>query len=170
MSWKDADGREWSTAVNIGTVRRVKELTGTLLTDAADTDLIERLNIDVMLLADVLYAVCQPICVERSISSAQFGELLAGTVIDRACASLMQDIVDFFPSGRREIVMRISQAATRLEVERTKLLESKLTTEQFNKLILEAAEKAGLEIDRRLAKLGVGSGKSPEPLASTPAD
>lgn len=167
--WRDASGQEWSTAITVTTIRRVKDMADVLLTDAADTDLIDRLYSDVMLLADVLYAVCQPVAEERHVSSAQFGERLAGDVIDQACASFMADLVAFFPSGHREIVNRISQAASRLEAERVKLLETRLTEQQLTSLIQTAVERAGQEIDDKLAALGAGSGKSPEPSASTQA-
>lgn len=167
--WTDANGREWSTSINVTTVKRVQELTGTLLTDAADTDLIERLYGDVVMLANVLWAVCKPVAAERGLSSDQFGELLAGDVIDSACESLMGDLVLFFPRGRREMVLKIWTAARRLETERIKLVESKLTTEQMEAMIRRTIETADAEIDRRLAALGNDSGKSPELSESTPA-
>jgi hypothetical protein len=166
--WKDANGREWSTAINVTTVKRVQELTGLLLTDAADTDLIERLYGDVVLLCNISWAVCQPVAEARGITSEQFGELLTGDVIDRACESLMEDLVGFFPSRRREIVQRIWQAARRLETERVKLVEGKLTTEQIEEMIRRTVEMADAEIDRRLAALGDGYGSSRASSVSTP--
>ena len=158
MSWKDQNGREWSTAVTVTTVKRVKDLAGVLLTDAADTDLIERLYLDVMLLADTLYAVCEPQAREWSVTADQFGELLAGDTIDRACQSLMRDVVDFFQSGRRGQVTKIWAAAQKVEAERMKLLDAKLTTEQIDSLIQQAAIRAEAEIDRKLAEAGGSSG------------
>lgn len=167
--WKDANGREWSTAINVTTVKRVQEIAGVLLTDAADTNLVERLYGDVVLLANVLWGVCRPVAESRGVTAEQFGELLAGDVIDKACESLMEDLVGFFPSSRREIVSRIWQAARRLETERVRLVETKLTTAQVEALIQRMVETAGLEIDQRLAVLGNGSGKSPESSALIPA-
>lgn len=166
--WKDVSGRDWCTAINVNTVRRVKELAGVLLTDAADTDLIERLHNDCMLLADVLYGVCEPQARERGIDSAAFGELLAGETIDRACESMMKDLVDFFPSGRRRAVQTILTAATRVETERIKLLDAKMTDQKFEELLASQIRQASDEIDRRLAALGEGSGKSQDPSGSTP--
>ncbi|MHB8953568.1 MAG: hypothetical protein ACYC4U_11410 [Pirellulaceae bacterium] len=160
--WKDPNGREWSTAVTVSTVKRVKELADTLLTDAADTDLVDRLYGDVMLLANVLYAVCEPQARQREVTAEQFGELLAGDTIDRACESLMRDIIDFFPSGRREIVTRIHAAARRLETERVNLIRGKMTDEQLEQIIRRTVSQASEKIDTHLAALGGDSGKSPE--------
>lgn len=159
--WTDELGRDWSTAINVNTVRRVKDMTGVLLTDAADTDLVQQLYNNVMLLCDVLYAVSKPQADERQIDSASFGEALVGDFIDKACESLMQDIVRFFPSGRREGVRKIWTAARKLEEQRMNLIQQKMTDEQLEMMILDAAKKAGDEIDRRLAELGDSSGKSP---------
>jgi len=163
MQWTDNSGRDWCTAINVNTVRRVKDLTGVLLTDAADSDLIERLYNDCMLLADVLYAISEPQAKERGVDSAAFGEMLAGDTIDRACESMMRDLVDFFQSGRRPAVEKIWMAARRVETERIKLLDRKLTDEAFEDLLTSQMQQASDEIDRRLAALGERSGKSPEP-------
>lgn len=162
MHWTDKQGRDWCTAININTVRRVKNVTGVLLTDAADTDLIDRLYNDCMLLADVLYAVCEPQATSREIDSAAFGELLCGETIDMACSSLLQDLADFFPKGRRPAVKTILNAARRVETERIKLLDQKLTDEAFEDLLMSQMKQASEEIDRRLAALGETSGKSLE--------
>lgn len=162
MQWTDKQGRDWCTAINVSTVRRVKHLTGVLLTDAADSDLLERLYNDCMLLADVLYAVCEPQAKARDIDSAAFGELLSGELIDKACESLMRDLVDFFPSGRRPAVETIWKAAKRVETERVKMLDQKLTDERFELLLTNQMQQASDEIDRRLAVLGGSSGRSLE--------
>lgn len=157
--WTDKEGRDWSTAISVATIKRVKELAGVLLTDAADTDLVERLYSDVMLLCDVLYAVSMPQAEQRDITSSQFGELLVGDTIDRACESLMVDLIDFFPSGRRPIVTRIVAAARRLTEEKVKLVDQKMSDQQVESMIRRMVARADQEIDKYLAELGDDSGK-----------
>lgn len=166
--WKDRDGREWHTTITVNTVRRVRELTDVLLTDAADNDLIERLYGDVLLLCDVLYAVCKPEAEQRGIDADTFGELLANETIDQATESFMGDLIAFFPSGRRQRAERILTAAKGVETERVKLVEEKMTSERLDQVIKQAAEKAGREMDRRLAEHGDFSGRSPALSESTP--
>lgn len=158
MTWKDKNGREWSTAVTVTTVKRVQDLAGVLLTDAVDTDLVERMFGDPMLLSRVLYSVCLPQADKIGVTVDDFGELLAGDTIDIACDSLMRDIINFFPSRRRISVERIWTAAQKVETERIKLLDAKLTTEQIDSLIQQAATRAEAEIDRKLAEVGNSSG------------
>ena len=161
--WRDASGREWSTAVTGATIKRVKELTDVLLTDAATGDLWGRLATDVILLCDVLYAVCKPQCDERGVSDCQFGELLAGEVIDAAHESLERDLIDFFPSRRRDPIRRMAAATRKMEQAGLQLIERKLTDEQIEALIRHAAQQAEIQIDDSLLTCGGPIGKSPEP-------
>jgi parvulin-like peptidyl-prolyl isomerase len=161
--WKDAGGREWSTAITAATVKRVLESAGVLLTDL---ETIERIERDVLLLADVLCAIAAPQREGRQVTSEQFGELLYGEVIDQAAASLRQDIIDFFPPGRRKIIQQIYQTTQKLEQETVSMLEARLTDDQVTAIV----KRAGEQVDLNLAKLGGGSGRSPEPSGSTPAD
>lgn len=168
--WKDKEGREWHTTITVNTVRRVRELTDVLLTDAADSDLIERLYGDVLMLCDVLYAVCKPEADKRGIDAEAFGELLANETIDEACESFMGDLIRFFPSGRRQRAERILAAAKGVETERVRLVEEKMTPERLDQVIKDAAHKASQEMDRRLAAHGGSSGRSLDVSESTPAN
>ena len=163
--FKDVNGREWSTAITVTTVKRVKECVGVLLTDV---DVIERIELDVMLFCDVLSAITQPQRDDRSVTADQFGELLAGNILDVAYESFRQDLIDFFPHSRRMIVQRIFQATKRLESERLRIVEERLTDEQIERLVAKALTQTNQQLDRHLEKLGSDSGKSPESSESIP--
>jgi len=165
--WKDAGGREWSTAITVSTVKRVQELAGVLLTDV---DVIERINHDPMLLCDVLCAIAKPQRDERNVTSEQFGELLAGATIDAAGDSFNQDLVDFFPPSRRQLISRILATTRKIQREQVRLVEERLTEEQINSLVGQAMRKVSENLDRHLATLGDDSGKSPESSVSTRPD
>lgn len=157
--WKDANDRPWSTAITVNTVRRVKELAGVLLTDP---DAVERIDQDFMLLCDVLAAIAKPQRDERGITSEQFGELLVGKTIDLAYESFCQDLLDFFPPSRRKMMSRILATTQKLQTEKLRLVEEKLTDEQISRLVGQAMQKVSEHLDRRLATLGDDSGKLPE--------
>lgn len=165
MTWTDDSPtpQDWSTKINVSIVERVKELTDILLTDCVDgTDLVARLNMDVILLANVLYAICKPQCDARGMTDEQFGELLAGDVLEKAYKSLMEDLTLFFPSRRRVAMEKTRTATEQLEAEQIKLMEAKLTPEQIDKLIQRELEPIAKKIDEHLGELGTESGKSPE--------
>jgi len=79
---------------------------------AVEGKLVERLVSDPVLLCDVLYAVCQEEAEARNASDEEFGRLLAGDVIDAATTALLEELVDFFPKRRREV---LRTALTKLE-------------------------------------------------------
>ena len=102
-SFKDLEGRQWQVAVTVGSIKRVKGLLGVDLTDltSGDPPLLTRLGMDVMLLCDVIYVLCQPQANERGISDEQFGIALGGDAILTASEAFWGELIDFFQQVRR---------------------------------------------------------------------
>jgi len=121
--------RLWNVAVNVGSVKRVKKLLDVDLLDITDGEppLILRLQANVILLCDVLYALCQPECERQGVTDEQFGEALGGGALAEARQALMGELEDFFrQSGetqKAQVVRRsvsllaaaIEEATTRSE-------------------------------------------------------
>jgi hypothetical protein len=107
-TFKDREGLEWAVDVNVTSVKRVKSLAGVDLLGIAEAggDLIRRLATDPVALVDVLYAVCKPQADERGVTDEQFGRGMAGDSIERAATALMEDLADFFPSGRGSVLRK----------------------------------------------------------------
>ena len=113
-SFKDSGGRTWALAINIDTVKRVKSLVQVDLTDmtAGDPPLVARLGIDVILLCDVLYAVCKPQADKEGVSDEQFGQAMGGDALVLGQQALMEELTDFFQKlGRREVARMIETQA-----------------------------------------------------------
>ena len=83
-TFKDNEGRSWNVSVNVAAMKRVKTLLNLNLMDAVESDLIQRLATDPMLLCDVIYAICKPDADKRNVSDEQFGQSMAGDVIEHA--------------------------------------------------------------------------------------
>jgi len=105
-TFKDNEGRTWTVAVNIATVKRVKTLLRVNLLDAIEGKLIEKLATDPILLCDVIYAVCKPEADETKISDEQFGKAMAGDAIEHATTALLEELVDFFPEAKRLVLRK----------------------------------------------------------------
>jgi len=105
-TFKDNDGRTWTVAVNIATVKRVKTLLSVNLLDAIEGKLIEELSTDPVLLCDVIYVVCKPEADETKVSDEQFGKAMAGDAIDHATVALLEELVDFFPEAKRLVLRK----------------------------------------------------------------
>ena len=110
--WHDTTGRTWATTINVGTIKRVKNLTGKNLLDLAGGELATEVMSDPCLLCDILFALHQPEAEKQGISDEQFGEALAGDAIEEATDALMGELIDFFPNRqRRELLANAMKTA-----------------------------------------------------------
>lgn len=100
----DSNGTAWLVSVNVSTIRRVKAIANVNLLDAVNGQLMNDLMADPMMLADVLWSICEPQATTKNVTAEAFGELLAGDTIDKATEALLTELVDFFPQPKREIL------------------------------------------------------------------
>ncbi len=116
--WHDTTGRTWATNINVGTIRRVREITGRNLMDLAGGELAAEVMGDPCLLCDILYAIHKPEAEKLGVTDLQFGEALAGDSIEQATDALMAELIDFFPnSQRRELLATAMRQAKEQEAQ-----------------------------------------------------
>jgi hypothetical protein len=149
-AWKDREGRRWPTPISVTTIARVKEATGVNLLEIVEGKLLLRFLDDPLLLVDVLLVVCKPTADERSVSKDAFGDLFVGDVTVDAVQALVQGLLDFFPSDRREVIERLWKATERAQAEAVRMATDKLNSPLVEQAITEAIRKASDEIDQRL--------------------
>jgi hypothetical protein len=158
QTFTDAAGRTWSLAVNVDAIKRVKALAGVNLLDVVEGKLIERLVTDPVLLCDVLYALAKPEADAKGVTDEEFGRSMAGDAIDLATQALLEELVSFFPKGRRDLLRKAL---------------AKLRT--FEAMAIQAADRKldDPALDERLRQLletpSGSSGSSPESSAAPPA-
>jgi len=116
-TFNDNAGRTWTVAINVECIKRVKTLLSVNLLDAIEGKLIEQLVSDPVLLCDVIYAICKPEADTKEISDEEFGRAMAGDAIDNATTALLEELVDFFPSGKRQV---LAKALAKLKTFQTK--------------------------------------------------
>jgi hypothetical protein len=168
-SWKDRDDRTWSTSISVTTIARVKEATGVNLLDIVEGKLLPQFLDDPLLLVEVLYVISKSQVDERNVSQDAFGDLFIGDVTVDAVNALVQGLLDFFPSGRREMIQRLWQATERAQNEAVKMATSKLNSPLVEQALTGAIKKASDEIDQQLKQFGDTSTNSPASSESTPA-
>lgn len=120
-TFTDNAGRTWTVAINVDCIKRVKTLLSVNLLDAIEGKLIEDLVSDPVLLCDVIYAVCKPEADTNEVSDEEFGRAMAGDAIDNATTALLEELVDFFPSGKRQV---LAKALAKLKTFQTKAVET----------------------------------------------
>ena len=143
-TFKDNADRQWTLAINVDTIRRVRAMLAVDLLEAVEGKLIERLVGDPILLCDVIYVICKPEADQKSISDEDFGRAMAGDAIDLATSSLLEELVDFFPKNRRQL---LAKALVKFRDLETKAIE--LVNQQLDDPNLEA--KLMSELQRTLS-------------------
>jgi len=150
----DSQGRMWNVTVNVGAIKRVRDLLGVDLLDVANGDLLSRLADDPCLLVDVLFVLCKPEADAKGVGDEDFGRGMVGGVLDEASAALIKELLDFFPSAQRALAL--GRMARKIVEQEAAVAEA---AEMLKPLAAEALAKAA----------GASSGNSPASSASTPA-
>ena len=120
-TFNDNAGRTWTVAINVDAIKRVKSLLCVNLLEAVEGKLIERLVSDPVMLCDVLYALCKPEADAKQITDEDFGRAMAGDAIDHGTTCLLEELVDFFPLARRQV---LAKALAKLKAFQKKAVET----------------------------------------------
>jgi hypothetical protein len=136
----DSSGRVWVVDVSVATIKRVRTLTGINLLEVIQGELIEQLSSDPILLADCLYAVCQPQAVREGVSDEAFGQSLAGDVIDRATTALLEGLIEFFPESKRRLLEKATAKYRQVQTKALAMVEAKLDSPELEAEILKDLE------------------------------
>jgi hypothetical protein len=157
-TFTDNAGRTWTIAINVATVRRVRDLLGVDLLEIVEGKLIDRLIRDPILLCDVVYAVCKPEADAQNVTAEQFGQAMAGDAIDHATRALLGNLADFSPSPRDRANLQRVLAATWQAIETAQdLVQKRLDGGELERVVAQA-----------LASVGGSSPSAPESSDSTP--
>jgi hypothetical protein len=119
--FRTTDGAEWSVSVNVGTIKRVRELTGVNLPSLiSDTAAVADVFSDHVRLAEVLAAVVRPQLDAAKKSPDDFFAALDGTVVEAATEALLREVANFFQEPTRSLLLKAMdkvQEASRQRVE-----------------------------------------------------
>lgn len=123
--FSDKDGRKWSVAIDTATIKRVRNLTDFDLLKIVEDEgkPLYELRDNVVLLVDVVYAICKPEADSANISDEAFGRAMGGDALEHAWDAVITEMIAFFPTGRRRILARAAILAglSKLLDEKTKL-------------------------------------------------
>lgn len=165
-TFTDNAGRAWTVTINVECIKRVRTLLQVNLLDAVEGQLIERLVTDPVLLCDCVYAICQPEADARGITDEDFGRAMAGDVIEHACTALLEELVDFFPQPKRQVLAKALLRLRQLEAKAIALASTRLDDPRWD----ETLEAALRDTPLPATTPGASSGNSPALSASIPAD
>lgn len=156
-TFSDNAGRSWCVQINVDAIKRVRDLVSVNLLEVIEGKLLDRLVSDPILLCDVLYAVCRPEAEQKQISDVDFGRAMAGDAIDAGTTALLEELVGFFPAGRRAVLAKALNKLRALETAALNTVSIRLDSPEIEQRMAEL-----------LKRLGTSSGDAPASSASTP--
>lgn len=113
-TFKDTEGREWVLKITVSTVKAVREGNdGIDLADMTGKSFM-RLADDPVLLVDTLWRLVEKQAVAQAVAPDDFGVSMGGDAIEEATIALQAAIVDFFPSRKRKIFLRLMAASDKI--------------------------------------------------------
>ena len=108
----DTANRRWNLSINVGTVKRVRELTDVDLLAILDRpQMLNDLAGDPVRFVDVLFVVIKPQADSLNVTDEQFGESLDGSSIESATDAFLEALVDFFPGARKATLQKVLRRA-----------------------------------------------------------
>lgn len=139
-SFTDGKKRTWAIAVDLTTLRRVRDELNLNLVEIFSGDLLDRLAGDPLLLGELLWLLCAKQAAERGIEPEQFGEL-AGDAIEDATRALEVALADFFPTRKRSALMKWISKRDRIFDLAMKAAERDLESDQAEMLLSKILEE-----------------------------
>ena len=139
-TFTDNAGRSWNISVTVDAIKRVRSLLDVDLMEAAAGKLIQQLADNPVLLCDVIYCIVKPQADAKEISDEDFGKAMAGDAIDQATTAFLEDLVNFFPSRKREMLQKVLVKLKNLEAIAAEVVNKRLDSPE-----LETQMRAELE-------------------------
>lgn len=159
--FKDNNDREWTIAINVPTIKAVREIDIDLGDETYAS--MDRLSGDVVLLVNVLWLLCENQAKAINVTEEQFGEALVGDAIERAVIALMQARVDFSHGQRKSLLQAAIKATSEVRETAYDLALAKLESPELKTQVQKAmTTRMDAEIKKTLTRLSSAT-SSPEP-------
>ena len=142
-TFTDNAGRSWNVSVTVDAVKRVRSLLAVDLMEAAGGKLIQQLSDNPVLLCDVIYCVIKPQADEKEITDEDFGKAMAGDAIDQATAAFLEELVNFFPSRKREMLAKVLTKLKNLEAIAAEVVNKRLDSPELEEKMRTELESIG---------------------------
>ena len=165
-TFADSAGRTWTVAINVDAIKRVKGLLSVNLLDAIEGKLLERLVADPVLLCDILFCLCKPQADAQGVKDEDFGRSMAGDAIDAATTAFLEELVSFFPKGRRELLAKALGKLRKLESIALGAAQDRLDSPELEERLRKMLQESDLSPEKAA---GSSSGNSPASSESIPA-
>lgn len=133
FSFVDLENREWKLSITIGSVRQVKETLGVDL--LGFPEILEKLSGDIYTLVNVLFVLVKPQADKLNVTDEDFGYALGGDVLEKAVDALMEELINFFPQRRRELLQKLKTKSKEYQETVLAKAEKQIESLDFTKII-----------------------------------
>lgn len=112
----DEAGRSWSIRIDVSAIRKVRTKRGVDLAKVMGSqEELQKLLDDPCLWVDVLWDLVEEQAETQGVDPEAFAHGLIGDSFEAANNALIEAIIDFFPSSRREILRRLLNKVKEME-------------------------------------------------------
>lgn len=144
-TFTDATGRDWPVEINFGALKRVKDLVGV---DLLTADALKQLR-DLIVVVDIIYAVCKPAAVAANLDPVAFADTLV-PCFDDAVEAFFAELEDFFRRLNRVALASLIQKIRTWSIQEQEKMASLVTEEAMERKV---AEILGLETEKARTSL-----------------
>jgi hypothetical protein len=133
--FRDKNSREWKIEINIGAVKRVRDLLKLDLLESGQENKIPaltQLGTDIVALIDTIFVIVKPQADQAGISDEQFAEAIGGQAGFDATNAFYEELADFFQSlGRNELAKatRAQKKMLELTIQRLEIVADQINPE-----------------------------------------
>jgi len=156
-TFTDSKGQEWHVPITVGTIAKVKNECGVDLLTIVEGTLLDKLALNPVLIVSSLYCCCEQQVKQRGLSPEEFGETIDSNTIDSALSALLEALIDFFPSAKRNMLRK---AMEKLEAANQKAVEL-MDRPEMDTAITDMMTRAVNEAYAEARTFGKQSGRYP---------
>jgi len=138
--FKDSAGRSYNIKINIGAIRRVRDLLDLDLSSpwTAYNDsktLLEALSSDFILQVDVCYAILKPQADSYELTDEEFGESVDGKVFSQMMGMFWESYQSFFQSTGRIDLAKSAQKMSQVAIKAVQEIAQRVEAVDVDKVI-----------------------------------
>jgi hypothetical protein len=141
--FRDSKNIVWTVEINVSSIKRVKGALDCDLLKVVEGNLIEELISNPVLLCDVLFVICKAEADKLGISDSDFGSAMSGDSLENATTALLEELVDFFPKAKRQLLTKALGKFQQMEVKAMQRANDKLESKEFQDKLDKLLENVG---------------------------
>lgn len=152
------DGTKMVPNIDAPTIKRIRKELDVDLAGIFETDILERLRLDVILFVDVLYLTCEKQCLKNKITDEQFGAGLKGDAIADATRAFLEELTSFTLPAQRPALTKAITKMDQVMEKQVELAQLRIEDPKIMELVQAQHEAATNQMDEILSQARAKSG------------